>query len=52
MSNIITKSEPLYVKLSGKELLQKLKSSTTHAKQGNYKEANEVIRDMRTKYRI
>lgn len=52
MSNIITKSEPLYVKLSGKELLQKLKSSRTHAKQGNYKEANEVIRDMRTKYRI
>lgn len=41
-----------YVTLSEDEFLQKLELSRKHAAQGNYKNANEVVSDMRTKYGI
>ncbi len=41
-----------YVTLSEDEFLQKLELSRNHAEQGNYKNADEVVNDMRTKYGI
>lgn len=41
-----------YSLLSEEELLQKLETSRKHAKQGKYREADEVISDMRDKYGI
>lgn len=39
-----------YEALTEHELLEKLEKSRTHAAQGMYKDADEVIRDMREKY--
>lgn len=39
-----------YAPLSELEILNKLEKSREHAAQGNVKDADEVTRDMRTKY--
>lgn len=39
-----------YEALTEHELLEKLKKSRSHASQGMYKDADEVIQDMREKY--
>lgn len=41
-----------YVALSQDELLQKLESSRNHVKQGKYRDADDVIDEMREKYGI
>ncbi len=45
------KADP-YETLSEEELLMKLETSRQHAKQGKYRDADEVIGDMRAKYGI
>lgn len=45
------KSDP-YETLSEEELLKKLETSRQHAKQRKYRDADEVIGDMRAKYGI
>ena len=39
-----------YVALTEHEVLQKLEKTREHAAQGRYKDADEVVCDMRTKY--
>ena len=39
-----------YMAMTEEEMLDKLKRSREHAKQGKYRDANDVISDMRTKY--
>ncbi len=39
-----------YVPMTEEELLVKLETSRTHAKQGKYRDAGEVVSDMRSKY--
>ena len=39
-----------YVALTEDEILEKLERSRAHAAQGMYKEAEDVVRDMRAKY--
>lgn len=39
-----------YVALTENEVLEKLERSRAHAAQGMYKEAEDVVRDMRAKY--
>ena len=41
-----------YVEISEDVMLQKLESSRNHAKQGKYRDADDVISDMRAKYGI
>ncbi len=41
-----------YIALSEEEILRKLGQSRLHASQGKYRDADEVISDMRTKYGI
>ena len=41
-----------YEAMSEDELFQKLESSRNHAKQGKYRDADDVISDMRAKYGI
>ena len=41
-----------YAALSQDELLQKLESSRNHAKQGKFRDADDVIDEMREKYGI
>ena len=41
-----------YTAVSEEEILQKLEKSRLHASQGEYRDADEVISDMRTKYGI
>ena len=41
-----------YAPMSEDEILQKLESSRKHAKEGRYREADDVIADMRVKYGI
>ena len=41
-----------YIAMSEDELLQKLKLSRNHAKQGKLRDADDVISDMREKYGI
>ena len=43
-------SENPYLPLSEEQLLQKLELSRTHAEQGQYRNADDVISDMRAKY--
>lgn len=43
-------SENLYLPLSEEQLLQKLELSRKHAEQGQYRNADDVISDMRAKY--
>lgn len=45
------KADP-YETLSEEELLKKLETSRQHAKQGKYRDADEVIGDMRARYGI
>ena len=46
------KTETPYSPLSEEELLQKLEISRLHAKQGNLKNADDVVHEMRDKYGI
>lgn len=39
-----------YMKLTEEQLLQKLEVSRQHAEQGKYRDADDVISDMREKY--
>ena len=39
-----------YMKLTEEQLLQKLELSRQHAEQGKYRDADDVISDMRGKY--
>ena len=39
-----------YVALTENEVLEKLERSRAHAAQGMYKEAEDVVRDVRAKY--
>ena len=41
-----------YTAMSEEEILRKLEQSRLHAIQGKYRDADEVISDMRTKYGI
>ena len=41
-----------YTAMSEEEILRKLETSRLHASQGKYREADEVIADMRAKYGI
>ena len=41
-----------YVEISEDVMLPKLESSRNHAKQGKYRDADDVISDMRAKYGI
>ena len=41
-----------YLSLSEEQLLQKLETSRKHAEQGNYRDADDVVSDMREKYGI
>ena len=41
-----------YTEMSEEEILRKLEKSRLHASQGKYRDADEVISDMRTKYGI
>ena len=41
-----------YTAMSEEEILRKLKQSRLHASQGKYRDADEVVSDMRTKYGI
>ena len=41
-----------YTAVSEEEILQKLEKSRLHASQGEYRDADEVISEMRTKYGI
>ena len=41
-----------YLSLSEEQLLQKLENSRKHAEQGNYRDADDVVSDMRKKYGI
>ena len=43
-------SENPYLPLSEEQLLQKLELSRKHAEQGQYRNADDVISDMRAKY--
>ena len=43
-------SENPYLPLSEEQLLQKLELSRKHAEQGQYRNADDVISDMRVKY--
>ena len=43
-------SEDPYLPLSEEQLLQKLELSRKHAEQGQYRNADDVISDMRAKY--
>ena len=43
-------SENPYLPLSEEQLLQKLELSRKHAEQGKYRNADDVISDMRAKY--
>ena len=45
-------SENPYLPLSEEQLLQKLELSRKHAEQGQYRNADDVISDMRAKYRL
>ena len=41
-----------YTAMSEEEILRKLEQSRLHASQGKYRDADEVISDMKTKYGI
>jgi hypothetical protein len=45
-----TKSDNPYNAMSEDELLKKLETSRKHAEQGLYRDADDVIADVRTKY--
>ena len=47
---LIRISENPYLPLSEEQLLQKLELSRKHAEQGQYRNADDVISDMRAKY--
>lgn len=44
------KSVNLYVTLSENEFMDKLETSRMHAKQGDYRDADDVIAEMRNRY--
>ena len=50
LENIIFEKELFYKKLTEEELLTRLEKSREHAAQGMYKNVEEVVCSMRTKY--